>query len=187
MTPEQRASEAIDMAHELQLLGSDPTNRPRWHALIANAVAAAMIEARDRCTLIADRIAIGWLIVGEPPNPIAALPLEARGATIPCVICHGMESEGCPGCNGAGIHSVSGELPEGAEGYLAIRPCGCGADWFGSSIAPENLAARKAIWDSLGYRVVAMPWSQELAAKLTEWAGCQHGATLLVDRTEVVS
>ena len=191
-TLEHRAARVLQQAKELGLL-FNPSEAPAWHALIHAEIVGVLSEARERCINIQDRIRIGELMLGMLPNrnqerresprgldpiseAIADLP-PGGGGTIRCPICGGdaERKRGCPGCNGAGICTVSQAMPEGHAGTLALKSCGCAVDWVGEGIDPKFLAERRAIWDDHGYQTEAAPWTDELRERLTAGAGCTHG------------
>lgn len=95
------------------------------------------------------------------------------GRAIRCVICAGIEPRGCPGCNGAGIHTVSGTIGDDQPGHAARKGCGCVIDWCGDGIDAAHLAARRALWRERGYREEPMLWGDASRA-LTHGAACQH-------------
>lgn len=185
-TPEQRASRVLrDLAsHNIEL---DRADGAALHSLVAAEIVGALSDARDCCINIQDRIRIGGLMMGptavvdrrETPREdaltqaIADLP---PGGTLPCVICGGdaQRKQGCPGCHGAGIHTVSRAIEEGNDGVLAVKPCGCAVEWYGNGVDANFLAQRREIWNTLGYRTESAAWSPELQKRLTESAGCKH-------------
>jgi hypothetical protein len=95
--------------------------------------------------------------------------------SIPCLLCHGGKNRvGCPLCNGAGIHTVGGSLPEGAAGLIALKPCGCAVDWVGTGINVAFLERRLAQWRAQGLKAERCDWSAETGERLTLGAECHH-------------
>jgi hypothetical protein len=193
-TPEQRAARVLREAEALGLTSAVPAIRDRdypvWHSLIATELIAVLADARDCCGSVRDRIEIGQLMVGGPPtsaperreteragDPVAmALADLPPGGTILCLICGGdaQRKQGCPGCHGSGIHTVSREVEAGNVGLLAVKPCGCAVSWVGEGIDPAHLVERRQTWAAAGYRTESVPWSEELRDRLTQGAGCRH-------------
>lgn len=185
-SPNQRAVRVLEQAAALNLEFAH-RDRGKWHSLITAEIVGALCDARDGCINVQDRLRIGDLMLGDQgaerraqprgedaiAQAIADLP---PGATMSCVICGGDPERkvGCPGCNGAGIHTVSRAMEQGHSGTLALKPCGCAVDWVGDGIAPDFLAQRREIWNELGYRTEAAAWSDTVRDRLTQGAGCHH-------------
>lgn len=171
VTPEQRAAKAMFRAGEHGIGFGTPATVAAWHALVAEAITDALVEAREVCTFIPDKERIGELMLGAPaavaPDPIS------YPARIQCPGCHGEEPQGCPVCNGAGIIVDHGPPPSPNSGMVAFKPCGCAVDWIGDGAPAEYRKARLELWTEQGYRHETMDF-REAGPLITYGAACGH-------------
>ena len=170
MTPEQRAAKALQIAAEMGILIVHDDS-PRWHSLITQTVTEALREARRLCTFVPDMLAISDLMLGEPTQPSASKP-----GPIECFVCEGAGALGgvaCAACNGRGIIIDSGAAPDPNPGLMALKPCGCAADWIGAGASPEWQLERRKIWEQQGWESRPAEF-KDASPLLTAGAGCKH-------------
>ncbi len=61
------------------------------------------------------------------------------------------------------------------SGYLARKPCGCGADWLAKSAPTDYLNRHLEKWKALGYTVEETTFAEGFEA-VTAGSRCPHGA-----------
>jgi hypothetical protein len=61
------------------------------------------------------------------------------------------------------------------SGYLARKPCGCGADWLAKTAPADYLKAHREKWAELGYTVEEAEFKIGFEA-VTAGSRCPHGA-----------